>query len=94
MSLGLIPTFSHRYFTANIPSVSEEVAVNMAGSKSRFYLLALCVFISWSYAALILSLGPTTAIDVFGLPVIRLLWLYRHELFVGCRRGAVDAPAF
>ncbi|WP_265556995.1 MFS transporter [Serratia grimesii] len=36
-------------------------------SKTRFYLLALCVFISWSYAALILSLGPTTAIDVFGL---------------------------
>ncbi|PQQ37931.1 hypothetical protein C6H65_21520 [Photorhabdus luminescens] len=36
-------------------------------SQPLFYLLALCVFISWSYAALILSLGPTTAIDIFGL---------------------------
>lgn len=36
-------------------------------SQPLFYLLALCVFISWSYAALILSLGPTAAIQVFGL---------------------------
>ncbi|WP_230328898.1 MFS transporter [Serratia sp. YC16] len=36
-------------------------------SQPLFYLLALCVFISWSYAALILSLGPTAAIHVFGL---------------------------
>jgi MFS family permease len=36
-------------------------------SKHLFYLLALCVFISWSYAALILSLGLTTAINVFEL---------------------------
>ena len=35
--------------------------------RSQFYLLALCVFISWSYAAIILSLGPTAAIDIFKL---------------------------
>lgn len=35
--------------------------------KPAFYLIAVCVFTSWSYAALVLSLGPTSAIDVFGL---------------------------
>lgn len=45
-----------------------KTAENGTGfSKPLFYLFALCVFISWSYAALILSLGTTTAIDVFGL---------------------------
>lgn len=36
-------------------------------SRPLFYLFALCVFISWSYAALILSLGPTVAMNIFGL---------------------------
>ncbi|MDN0086868.1 hypothetical protein QVN42_05560 [Yersinia nurmii] len=45
-----------------------KTAENDTGfSNPLFYLLALCVFISWSYTALILSLGTTTAIDVFGL---------------------------
>ncbi|MFJ3264855.1 MFS transporter [Serratia liquefaciens] len=47
---------------------SEKTAVDGAGfSKPVFYLLSVCVLISWSYAALILSLGPTSAIDVFRL---------------------------
>lgn len=45
-----------------VPKVTIKGA---AFSKFVLYVLALCVFISWSYAALILSLGPAIAIDVF-----------------------------
>lgn len=52
----------------DIGVADTKTAENGAGfSQPLFYLLALCVFISWSYAALILSLGPTAAIHVFGL---------------------------
>lgn len=52
----------------NVNVAGVKIAENGTGfSKPLFYLLALCVFISWSYAALILSMGTTTAINVFGL---------------------------
>ncbi|MBC3217499.1 hypothetical protein [Serratia fonticola] len=35
--------------------------------KPLFYLLALCIFIYWPYAILILSLGSTAVIDLFGI---------------------------
>ncbi|MHC5308331.1 MFS transporter [Bartonella sp. LJL80] len=46
-----------------------ETAMKDTGhfSKLSFLLAALCVFVSWSYAALILSMGPTTAISVFAV---------------------------
>ncbi|MEX2941274.1 MFS transporter [Serratia fonticola] len=58
------------FWPKNVTINTHETRVTEDGSdfyKPLFYWLAFCVFISWSYAALILSLGPTTAIDLFGI---------------------------
>lgn len=63
-----IQIFWPKNASSNLKTNGAIATNNGAGfSKFVFYLLAICVFISWSYAALILSLGPSIAIDVLGL---------------------------
>ena len=53
---------------ADIRIVEKKITESGPGfSQPLFYLIALCVFISWSYASVILSLGPTAAIHIFEL---------------------------